>query len=228
MLAQLATRVVRATQVRLYRRLLDHGFDRKHGIETNGIHRTAELCLHGENAAHSSRYEATPVGVFHRAIDSLGVDFRRFVFVDLGSGKGRTLLLAAERPFLRVEGVELADNLHRIASANIAYAVAAGGLRAPINTRHMDATKYEMPREPFILYIFNPFGEPVISHVLGNVERSLRTTSREGYIVYVNAKHRQLFDREPFLAEMPRSRWARLIDRVVFPWPVVIYRTVTR
>jgi cyclopropane fatty-acyl-phospholipid synthase-like methyltransferase len=62
-----------------------------------------------------------------RALDRLQLDPRDFVFVDLGSGKGRVILRAATRPFRRVEGVEFSEPLHRVALRNIDNARAAPG-----------------------------------------------------------------------------------------------------
>ena len=43
----------------------------------------------------------------------------RTVFLDVGAGKGRAMLVASEYPFLRVEGVELNPKLADIARRNI-------------------------------------------------------------------------------------------------------------
>ncbi len=40
-------------------------------------------------------------------------------FVDIGSGKGRVLIAAAEHPFLQVAGVEYSKELHEAALNNI-------------------------------------------------------------------------------------------------------------
>ena len=69
------------------------------------------------------------------------------------------MLLAAQKPFLRVEGIELSEALCREASANAERAT----LRAPVIVRHADATAYDLPPEPLILYLFNPFGAPVLA-----------------------------------------------------------------
>jgi hypothetical protein len=59
------------------------------------------LSLQGPNAEHSTEYIGTPTWVLSRALDRLQLDPRDFVFVDLGSGKGRVILRAATRPFRR-------------------------------------------------------------------------------------------------------------------------------
>ena len=96
---------------------------------------------------------------------------------------------------------------------------------APVVAHRKDVTDYELPKEPFILYLFNPFGEAVVSKLLDNLEASLRDCPREGYLIYLNAKHRNCVDRRLFLQEMPRSTWAKAMDRLISPWPIVTYRT---
>ena len=50
-----------------------------------------------------SPYQPTEAALFHEMIAALagqaGFDFREFTFIDLGSGKGRTLLMASDYPF---------------------------------------------------------------------------------------------------------------------------------
>ncbi len=62
--------------------------------------------------------EAIP-NIFTTRISSLLIDYRQFVFVDFGFGKGTALLLATEFPFKRIIGVEFSPELHRIAEENI-------------------------------------------------------------------------------------------------------------
>ena len=66
-----------------------------------------------------SAYQPTEPAAFHQMMDALGTDFSQFTFIDIGSGKGRVLLMAADYPFSRVIGVELLPALHRIAEQNI-------------------------------------------------------------------------------------------------------------
>ena len=67
-----------------------------------------------------SPYQPTDAGLFQEMMAILPIDFREFTFVDLGSGKGRTLLMASEYPFRRIVGVEILPELHRAAEENIA------------------------------------------------------------------------------------------------------------
>src|ERR1051326_9070709 len=66
-----------------------------------------------------SPYQPTEPALFHEMLDSLKVDFSDFTFIDIGSGKGRTLLMASDYPFRKILGVELLPELHRVAQENI-------------------------------------------------------------------------------------------------------------
>ena len=63
-----------------------------------------------------------------------------FTFVDLGSGKGRTLLMASDYPFRRIIGVELLPSLHQIAQENLRQykSESAEMFRAGIDLRRRD------------------------------------------------------------------------------------------
>ena len=60
-------------------------------------------------------YQGTWPRVFNRIMASLNVDYKDFVFMDLGSGKGKALLLSSHYPFKKIIGVEYDVRLHEIA-----------------------------------------------------------------------------------------------------------------
>ena len=51
-----------------------------------------------------SPYQPTDPALFQEMMASLPIEFDQFTFVDLGSGKGRTLLMASEYPFRKIAG----------------------------------------------------------------------------------------------------------------------------
>ena len=51
---------------------------------------------------------------------ALHLDFQDFNFVDIGSGKGRALLLASDYPFREIIGIELSPELDRVAQGEVA------------------------------------------------------------------------------------------------------------
>jgi len=140
-----------------------------------------------------SPYQPTEPGLFREMMANLPVAFDTFTFVDLGSGKGRTLLMASEYPFERIVGVELIPELHRAAEQNIREYRSATQRCSQIEAVCTDACEFVFPDTPLVLYLFNPLPEPGLRRVLQNLERSLEQSPRPVWIVYHNpAKDRVL------------------------------------
>lgn len=134
---------------------------------------------------HSS-YQPIEADFFRGLLNELNTDFREFTFIDIGSGKGRALLLAAEYPFRRVLGVELLPELNRIAQENI------GKFHSPTRRCFLvdsicgDATQFEFPQEPLVVYLFHPLLETGFRKVIANLQRSLQHTPRPVRVIYAN------------------------------------------
>jgi predicted RNA methylase len=94
-------------------------FDATFGVETGGIIPSAKLEAASPSKEHSSPYEASNPYVFAAALKSLNISFSDYTFVDVGSGKGRVLLMALAYGFKRIVGVEFARQLHEAAVKNI-------------------------------------------------------------------------------------------------------------
>jgi SAM-dependent methyltransferase len=133
-----------------------------------------------------SAYQPTEPALFHEMLGDLKIDFRSFTFIDLGSGKGRALLMAADYPFRRILGVELLPELHAIAQENIGKYQGEQQKCFEIETLCMDARSYLLPREPVLLYLFNPLPEAALMQVVRNLEQSLREAPRPVYVLYHN------------------------------------------
>lgn len=133
-----------------------------------------------------SPYQATEPELFAEMLSAIGIDFRGFTFIDVGSGKGRVLLMAADYPFLRILGVELLPALHRIARENIREYKSDRQQCCSIESICQDGRDFEFPAEPTVLYLFNPLPEAGLVRVLGNLERSLRDVPRRVHVIYHN------------------------------------------
>ena len=122
--------------------------------------------------------------LFEQIMQALPVRFPDFLFIDLGSGKGRSLMMASDYPFRRILGVEYLPGLHRIAQENIARYTSERQQCRQIELVCQDASDFEFPAEPTVLYLFNPFPEPVFARVLDRVRNSLEKNPRPFFIAY--------------------------------------------
>jgi len=169
------------------------GFDRRYGTDTSALVETFELGLAGPNADKAVRYEPAHVSDVERALAALDVDPSRFTLVDLGSGKGRTLLVASRRAFKRLVGVELAPALHAVAVENVRRWKAAGQ-PGEFSLECLDAARFEPPSGDLVYYLFNPFGRPVLEQVMQRLVDALAAQPREVRIIYVFPAHRAVIE----------------------------------
>jgi SAM-dependent methyltransferase len=175
-----------------------HAFDLKYGTDTSGTIEPASMDIPRGSVAHAKRYQTAIVEVFMEILKGLSVQSQNFVFIDLGSGKGRALMLASQFPFKEIIGVELSAELHAIASRNIQIYRNQEQVACEIRSVCADASRFEIPLEPIVFYLFNPFDEQVMTAVLANIESSLRTRHRDVYIAYLKPVCRKTFDESRF------------------------------
>jgi SAM-dependent methyltransferase len=161
----------------------DLRFDRVHNVETDGV---VEV-VHNNRFGDSIHYAPSKPRWFLRVVSRLPIDPRKFVFVDIGAGKGRVLLLATHFPFKSILGIEYQPELAAVAKRNTAS-------DKRIEVVAADATEYELPHDNLVLYLFNPFGRLSMASLLVNVERSLRDSARKIYFVYWAPMHADLLD----------------------------------
>jgi SAM-dependent methyltransferase len=133
-----------------------------------------------------SAYQPTDPALFKEMMGSLEIDFQEFAFIDIGSGKGRVLLLAADYPFRRVLGIELFPALHRVAQKNLSAYKSKSQQCFVLETVCADAREFIFPAEPLVLYLFNPLPEPALIAVMANLEHSLNQFPRTVYVLYHN------------------------------------------
>ena len=84
------------------------GFDREHGTDTVERVALADAGAQGTNIAEGKVYWPVARAQFLASVSRLSISHGEFAFIDLGSGKGRALLMASELPFRQIIGVEFA------------------------------------------------------------------------------------------------------------------------
>ncbi len=173
-------------------------FDWRNGTDTLKRIPLSELNIPFASKGHGTKHDASPIFVLRRILRQVGIRAGD-VFVDFGSGKGRSLLLAGEFPFRRIVGVEFSEELCQIARENVRrYMVSHPGM-APLEIRHADAGQICVEADWTVLYFFNPFDAEVMQLVLRNVEESYRVHPRRIRLLYCHPVCREVFDNCSFL-----------------------------
>lgn len=149
-----------------------------------------------------SGYQPTDPDGFHEMLAAIPVDISGFTFIDLGSGKGRTLMMASQYPFGRILGVELLPELNRVACENLRVYKNEKQRCFAIESICGDARVFEFPPEPTVLYLFNPLPESGLSTVICNLEASARNAPRPIMLLYYNPVHEPILARSAMLRKV--------------------------
>jgi SAM-dependent methyltransferase len=154
------------------------------GVDNEGNVALSDLAIDSENRALGFPYVPSPGLLVDTLLANVGHDLSRFSFVDLGSGKGRVLLVASHYPFREVVGVEFSPELNQAAEANIRKYQSP--LRRCWRVRSVcaDAATFAIPEPDCVLYFNNPFAEPVFAQVLDNVRAAHQRSRGKFYVLY--------------------------------------------
>lgn len=168
-------------------RTTDSLYDLRTGFDTGSMLSQHEI---GIRPADGREYVATPPRVWRRLMRKLPVNPATYTYVDLGCGKGRTLILAAQYGFRRVVGVDLSEKMLEIARRNLDKAACHTA-----EVIHANAATYSLPEDPVVLFIYNAFWRDVLEQIAKGVVSSLAVRPRPLYVVYWNPAFREVFDR---------------------------------
>lgn len=182
-----------------------HPFDQLHHTDTSGLI-PGDIIAQGTNVPVSelTAYYGVAPSILHGLLDiwlhrTSPQPIEQTVFLDVGAGKGRAMLLASQFPFLRIEGVELNADLARIANANISlwHNDLQSNALSPLTLHHADATTHPLPPEPTLAFLFHPFELPILRRFLRLVETSISHNPKPFDLLYVNAEHDSYLDHHP-------------------------------
>lgn len=176
-----------------------HPFDQQHGTDTSGLIWGEDLPSGSRSDAWITGYYGIAPSVFHRMMRGLPEDLSGYTFLDIGSGKGRALMLASHYGFAEILGVEISAQLHQVATANLARYAPPERLCYRARTLLQDATTLAFPPGPLVIYMNHPFCRPVLEKVLRNLGESVRAHPRPLWVVYINPETRAVLDKAPFL-----------------------------
>lgn len=187
-----------------------HPFDQLRGTDTGGLIPARQLLTGHPSDRHVTAYYGVAPSILrtlidtwqHRTAPPFSLD--RYTFLDVGAGKGRAMLVAAEAPFQQVLGVELNPELADIAEQNFARAQSTAApsngapeLLSPMTLLRGDALDIPFPETPTLLHLFHPFEAPLLRKLLGRIETAFLTRPGQLDLLYVNAEHSTVLTRNP-------------------------------
>jgi len=177
-----------------------HPIDKFYGIDTSGYVPVERLS--SALAKKIIPYAGSQPSIVRRALDALP-NLTDYSFVDLGCGKGRVTIIAAEYPFREIIGVEISPELAQIARSNIAKVEAENPSASKIQIIEGDATKLTPQGKRIVFYTFHSFGLELMKEFLKNLEANIGSAIEHCFFIYYNPVCGAVFDASPAL-----TRWS--------------------
>lgn len=161
----------------------DHYYDYKYNLDTYSWVSNDELTQENETATHASAYQAVKVLSLRQLLKTLRLN-KDVVFVDIGSGKGRILLIASEFGYMEARGIELSKKLCDVAEQNLINYQTKIKTSTQIKIINADASEYKISADENIFFLYNPFDEHIMRKVLDNISLSHQENDREILLIY--------------------------------------------
>ena len=192
--------------------LLEWVADLRMGASTRGMVKNDAL-LSTVAGSDGNWYQPVPVLKFKRIAAAVPLEPAEMTFLDLGAGRGRALLLAAEAGFPRLVGVEIDAVLAAEAERNLLrYARrhdGSPGRSVEWSVLCQDAAEVVVPMGPVLVFVFNPFGRETLRMVLERVEESYQAAPRPLLLAYYNPAHADVGEMRGLFSRIADGRdWA--------------------
>ena len=164
------------------------GFDARFGTRTGAV-------FHGD----LSRPWHVPVfpTIFGEAMAKLPLRHEEFVFLDIGSGMGRAVMLASDFPFKRCIGLEIDPTYHEEALRNLSIYRSESQRCRELSSACADVMTYAFPKDDLVVWFNNSFGPgpagaKLTAAFLEHLRQAMKVSPRRVAFVYIEPDHADL------------------------------------
>ena len=157
-------------------------FDLRFGTDTHNREQPNPSEMRSANFEDAVGYMPTNARVFRSVMSSLDLPADS-VFVDVGSGKGKVLMLATSYEFKEIVGIEVSKKLCDIARRNLNKLLESNNIKTNPRVIHSDIVDYHFSEEN-VFFMYNPFHTAVMKQFIGNISRSISENPRDIWIIY--------------------------------------------
>jgi len=209
--------------------IIDANYDRVRNIETCELAYISDLSddpVDFSGFFIDELYGALPITLFnatHRPGDML--DKNEATYVDIGAGKARMLILAAERGFKKVLGIEYVPSLAQTGVENCEIALKEMPDVEWANEA-IDGTTMKYPDTDLLVFVNNSFDRPMFDDWLNNLLADLKENPREMILIYNHSICSHVLDQTPELERVKYSLFDRIYINLMNPHPYGAWRFV--
>ena len=162
----------------------------------------------------SSPYEA----LNYYILETLLENFRKLFpgeksILDIGSGKGRVMVVAAHYGFINITGVDFARELCAAAERNI-NKIKAQFRDTTFTIYCKDILNYTIDKSDKVFFLYNPFNNEIMEKLLEKIDRSVKEHSRTIYFIYANPQQKEILIQKCY-TEVFSIKKLRLLEGVI-------------
>jgi len=207
--------------------IIDTHYDKVRGIETCELAYISDLTDDSVDFSGffiDELYGALPIKLFeatHRPGNRLSR--KDATYVDIGAGKARMLIIAAEHGFKKVLGIEYVPSLAQTGVENCETALKDMKDVEWANLA-IDGTKMKYPDTDLLVFVNNSFDRPMFDDWLNNLLKDLKDNPREMVLIYNHSICSHVLDATPELERVKYSLFDRLYINLFNPHPYGAWR----
>jgi precorrin-6B methylase 2 len=156
-----------------------------------------------DNIGH--RHESTSIRHITKIMKTLNIS-EGDVFLDVGSGKGRVLLVAGRYPFKKIIGVDVSSEINKICQENVRRMKSKLKCNN-IQTITSNAANFKIPKDITHVYFFNRFGLNVMKSVIDSIYNSITNYPRKIVLIYYNPKFEKEIESIFSIERLKEIKW---------------------
>lgn len=176
----------------------DSVFDIRHRLDTRAEVAVEDLDIGEDDKLQAEKYKPTRARYFRKLMRQIRLP-RDGIFVDVGCGKGRVLMLAAEQGFDRIVGLEISAHLCELAKKNIDRFRPRYADGQSISVVCDNVVHYSLTHEETVFFLYSPFERDLTHQFLGKVRESLRRNPRQLFLVINEFRFPDLLENDELL-----------------------------
>jgi len=150
-----------------------------------------DLTITNGDKKKASRYEAVSFYMLEKLLSAFQKVSGITSITDLGSGKGRVLMVAPHFGFKEITGIDFAKELCQQAIMNMREKEKEfPNIKWKVLNENVE--DYDLTRHDSVFFMFNPFTEVVLKKFLEKLDHSCQQFPRSVYFLYASPQHQQL------------------------------------
>ena len=136
------------------------------------INGTSTQIREGKSSKFYKHYSPAYSSLVIEAIKSLKINYNKYNFIDLGSGKGKVTLIASKFRFKKILGIEIIKSLVQQSKRNEKIYFTKKWnekYKCKIEYICIDAEKYTVNSEKNVYFMFDPFPDEKLKKILNKI-----------------------------------------------------------